>query len=217
MEASARSADADRQQMLELVAPDPPLTVAVLFGGCSAAPGLTLTSARTISQLLNASVGHIFLPHSNGIAGSSSPAGGRPASGLPGTGTYQNAERSESESSGRDRGGASTLAAVRAAMEHGLDEKACAELQGVRVQPYFVAGDMSTWAVPPHFLLCNNPMEFAPDLSSCQCFPDPEVRSFGPPFPLLIAGIPGCSTKIQHVHHILDLYAAMFCAPEVRY
>ena len=69
------------------------------------------------------------------------------------------------------------LAAVREAREQGLDEAGCNRLQGVRVQPYFVAGDMSSWLVPRHFLLHNNPMEFAAKLDDCPCFQDPEVQS----------------------------------------
>ena len=57
MQESARNADAERQQLLDLQIPDPPITVAVLFGGASPAPGLTLASARAISQFLHTSLG----------------------------------------------------------------------------------------------------------------------------------------------------------------
>ncbi len=57
MESSAKSAEAERQQLLDMAAPDPPITVAVLFGGCSSAPGLTLASARSLSHLLSTSAG----------------------------------------------------------------------------------------------------------------------------------------------------------------
>ena len=56
LQESARQSEAERQQLLELTAPDPPLTVAVLFGGCSPTPGLTLANARSISQFLQTSV-----------------------------------------------------------------------------------------------------------------------------------------------------------------
>ena len=65
LEESARHADAERQQLLEMALPDPPLTVAVLFGGCSSAPGLTLASARSIAQLVQTSVGAPLTPSSS--------------------------------------------------------------------------------------------------------------------------------------------------------
>ena len=68
------------------------------------------------------------------------------------------------------------LAAVREARDSGVDEDGCKSLQGVRVQPYFVAGDNSAWAVPRHFLLHNNPMESAANLDDCQYFPDAQVK-----------------------------------------
>lgn len=77
-------------------------------------------------------------------------------------------------------GGVRELAAVREAREQGLDEDGRSSLQGVRVQPYFVAGDMSSWLVPRHFLLHNNPMEFAAKLDDCPCFQDPEVHFSNP-------------------------------------
>ena len=69
------------------------------------------------------------------------------------------------------------LAAVSEAIENKMSAEEQARLQGVRVQPYFVAADLSSWEVPPHFLLCNNPMEFAAQLTDCPSFHNPEVRS----------------------------------------
>lgn len=57
MQESARNADTERQQLLDLLVPDPPITVAVLFGGASPAPGLNLASARAISQFLHTTLG----------------------------------------------------------------------------------------------------------------------------------------------------------------
>lgn len=57
MQESARNADAERQQLLDLLVPDPPITIAVLFGGASSAPGLNLASARAVSQFLHTTLG----------------------------------------------------------------------------------------------------------------------------------------------------------------
>ncbi|KAK9863593.1 hypothetical protein WJX84_006707 [Apatococcus fuscideae] len=169
MQESARNADAERQQLINLQLPDPPLTVAVLFGGASSAPGLTLASARAISQFLHTSL------EPNALQADSSDTSTSASGSLTNNGGSQQSQAAAGKAGSAGKEGVRELAAIREARENGMDEEACKSLQGVRVQPYFVAGDNSAWAVPRHFLLHNNPMEFAANLDDCQHFPSPQA------------------------------------------